>query len=196
MSEGSTEEELTHTAVVGALTLLFETVKNLELQATASVDERNLDRQIWQLHDIVNQVYEIVKFNPILLKNKKLTLVEQDKMEKFNEYFDDYLDLLELIKEIKNSPTGVTWKIFKSSWVPEYESRINAFLQKKVPGLTWKELRYHHRCLFSFLFRSMMKFAYELKAQVDITMVQTLPRDEIVRLTRSIQATRRETRWE
>jgi hypothetical protein len=201
MSEGEEvgDKELLYTAVASALTLEFEKLSQIDLQQMAGLDEGNISRQIRNIHERVNRTYSIVKFNPIEVKGKKLSLIDEAKLSEFNDLVEDFFILDDMLRQIFDTKYGSVapqvaqdyYKIF----VPKYEKQVDELIRKETrDSKTWKEIDYSHIYLRKFLLKRIMQLGYELQGQVAISLVQTLPRDEIERLTRSLST--RKPEWE
>ena len=189
------KKEFLHTMVSSALTIEFERLQAIDLQTMAGLDEGNISRQIRNIHDRVNRTYSILKYNPIIVDGKERTLIEADTLEQFNDLFEDFLTVQDLRTKCfdPNQASYDLSETYDNVFVPKYEKQVNELL-KKESNQTWKDIEYSDIYLRKYLLKQIMRLGHELQGQVSLALVQTLPREEIDRLTRSLAAQRQQ--WE
>lgn len=189
-------QELLYTAVASALMLDFEHLSQIDLQQMAGVDEGNISRQIRNISDRVNRAYSIIRFNPIKVDGKEKSLIETEKLEEFNDLVEDFFSLQDLIKDAYDPDRANMglWLTYKQVFIPKYEKQVNDFLAKEVGNQIWADMQHSDLYLRKFLLRKIMRLGYELQGQVALSLVQTLPREEMERLKR--QLSQRKMEWE
>ena len=188
-------KEYLHTMVSSALTIEFERLQSIDLQTMAGLDEGNISRQIRNIHDRVNRTFSILKHNPMMVGGKECTLIEADKLEQFNDLFEDFLFIQEIRTKCFN-PNQASYDLsdtYDKVYVPKYQKQVNELL-KKESNQTWKDIENSDIYLKKYLLKEIMRLGHELQGQVSLALVQTLPREEIDRLTRSLAAQRQQ--WE
>lgn len=188
-------KEFRHVMVSSALTIEFERLQAIDLQTMAGLDEGNITRQIRNIHDRVNRTYSILKHNPIMIDGKEQTLIEQDKLEQFNDLFEDFLVIQDLRTKCFD-PNQASYDLsdtYDNVFVPKYQKQVNELL-KKESNQTWKDIEYSDIYLRKYLLKQIMALGHDLQGQVSLALVNTLPREEIDRLTRSLAAQRQQ--WE
>ena len=189
------DKELRHTMVSSALTIEFERLQAIDLQTMAGLDEGNISRQIRNIHDRVNRTYSILKHNPMTVDGKEQVLIEQDKLEQFNDLFEDFLTIQDLRTKCFD-PNQASYDLsdtYDRVFVPKYEQQVNKLLHKESKQ-TWKDIEYSDIYLRKYLLKEIMRLGHDLQGQVALSLVMTLPREEIDRLTRSLAAQRQQ--WE
>jgi len=188
-------KEKLHTDVATALKLEWERLAQIDLQQMAGLDEGNISRQIRNIDARINRTYHIIKYNPMKIGDSFRTLIETDKLERFNDLVEDYFTLETLIKESRNPDMANMglWLTYESVFIPKYTKGVNELLQKEVGnGKTWEDLENADLYLKKYLYKEIRTLGYELEAQVSLALVQTVERDELIRLTRSLSQQRGE----
>jgi len=195
-------EEKRWAMVASALSLAFESLMNLDLQYLASMDKGATLNQISNLNERINRTFSLVKYLPFKVENnpggisEEKFLIEEDKLQEFNEAVEDFFMLHDLKKSLNPDEVEGTEDLFYYKViVPKYENKVNEMLRKNVGNVTWEEINHDTYSLREYLLKKIRKLGYHLSGQVELALVQTLPRDQLERITRSL-ATRRKAEWE
>lgn len=176
----------------------FEHISQIDLQAMAGVDEGNISRRIRNIHERINRTFSIIQHSPLKVAGKEATIIEQNKLDEFNDLVEDF-DILEDLRKKIFDPDQASPDLdatYYGVFVPKYEKRVDELLKREAPDKKWKDIQFSDIYLRKYLLREIMKLGYQLQGQVSLALVQTLPRDEIERLTRNLAQSRRGMQWE
>lgn len=183
------DQEGAYVAVTAALTLAFESLMNLDLQSQSSVTEGNVVKEIRSLRAHVNRTYSIVKHYSPIAEEK---LIDTAMLDRFNALSGDLMLIDDLFTRRLSAKAivGTEATFYYDMIVPRYERDVNLMLACEGIASTWEELQYDDLTLRRYLLTQVSELGHHLYGQVMLTLVHTLPRDELDRILRSMKIKR------